>query len=137
MTGWTDDLATGIAEVDEQHKEIFRRVDSLLAACKEGKGRQNVGGVIDFLGDYVVSHFRAEEAIQARSKYPRYAEHKLLHEEFIRSFAALKDEFDTHGPTLTAVTQTNTVVVQWLLHHIRKEDGDLARHIRETSGGGR
>jgi len=34
---WTNDLATGVSEIDYQHKELFRRINSLLDACREGK----------------------------------------------------------------------------------------------------
>ena len=34
---WTNNLATGVPEIDNQHKEIFNRVNKLSAACSEGK----------------------------------------------------------------------------------------------------
>jgi len=129
MAEWTDDLATGIEEVDNQHKEIFRRVNTLLAACKEGKGKEKVGEVIGFLGEYVIDHFKAEEALQVKSMYPGYTDHKKLHQEFIGSFAKLKADFDANGPTLTTVMSTNKVVVDWLIKHIKKEDRALADHM--------
>lgn len=41
---WTQDLAVGVKIIDEQHKEIFRRVDSLLDACKAGRVRTPLEG---------------------------------------------------------------------------------------------
>ena len=29
---WTDDLATGVNKIDDQHKELFSRINSLLVA---------------------------------------------------------------------------------------------------------
>ena len=54
---WNEELATGVLEIDNQHKEIFARINRLLEASSQGKGKQEVGRMIDFLGDYVISHF--------------------------------------------------------------------------------
>jgi len=130
---WNEDLATGVDTIDNQHKEIFRRINTLLDACKSGKGRDALGETIRFLQDYVVTHFTAEEALQRQSAYPEYDAHKALHEEFLISFDALKQEFDKEGATLGMVLQTNRVVVNWLVHHIGKWDKALAEHIRKNS----
>jgi hemerythrin len=68
---WTEELATGIEVIDDQHKELFRRIDGLLEACKAGKGREAVAGVLAFLENYVVEHFAAEEKIP-RQFIPEY-----------------------------------------------------------------
>ena len=133
MAEWTIDLATGIEEIDEQHIEIFKKADALLRSCREGKGKEHVGEMIKFLGDYVIEHFKAEESLQIRSMYPRYNIHKKLHADFIKAFNGLKEDFDAHGPTLTNVMATNMTVVDWLINHIKKEDKDLAVHITGRS----
>lgn len=74
--GWRDDLLTGVAEVDDQHKELFRRFGELLTACNQGKGGEEVLRLISFLDDYVVKHFTAEERIMRQHGYPDYLEHK-------------------------------------------------------------
>ncbi len=130
MAGWNDSLATGIKEVDNQHKEIFRRVDGLLAACKDGKGREKVGETIDFLGGYVIKHFEAEEKIQRDYKFPHYPEHKAMHEQFIKDFSKLKEQFDKDGATLPLVMSMNRTVVAWLVNHIEREDKRIAMHIK-------
>lgn len=58
---WTQDLSTGSDEIDNQHKELFRRINSLLDACNQGKGREEIGKTVQFLEDYVITHFSAEE----------------------------------------------------------------------------
>jgi hemerythrin len=132
MSRWNDSLATGNTEIDSQHQEIFRRVDELLGACKEGKGRQKVGETIGFLAEYVVKHFAAEERIQQKHAFPRYPEHKAMHERFIKDFGKLKEQFEQEGPTLSLVMSTNKTVVEWLLNHIEREDKQIAAHIKAS-----
>ena len=50
---WREDLAVGVKSIDEQHQELFRRINSLLEACNLGKGREEVASVIAFLGEYI------------------------------------------------------------------------------------
>jgi hemerythrin len=42
---WTDDLAVGIVEIDNQHKELFHQINQLLEACNQGKGKETVGKI--------------------------------------------------------------------------------------------
>ncbi len=130
---WTQDLAVGVKVIDEQHKEIFRRVDVLLDACKSGKGKAEVGEILKFLEDYVDEHFAAEEAIQVRHSYPDYATHKQEHEDFIKSVGKLNKKFEKEGPSLTMVLETNTVVVGWLVKHIKKTDMELGKYLRVSN----
>lgn len=39
---WTDELATGVNKIDNQHKELFKRINNLLDACNQGKGKDEV-----------------------------------------------------------------------------------------------
>jgi hemerythrin len=127
---WTQDLAVGVKIIDEQHKEIFRRVDALLEACKAGKGRVAVGETLHFLEEYVDEHFAAEEAIQVRYEYPDYRAHKQEHEEFFKSVEKLNKKFEKEGPSLTMVLETNRIVVDWLVKHIKKVDMDLGAYLK-------
>ena len=75
-------LATGDAEIDAQHAELFDRIDKLLAASREKRSREEVGQMLTFLGDYVVHHFSAEERMMAAAAYPELAAHQAEHRRF-------------------------------------------------------
>ncbi len=130
MIQWTEELATGSAEIDRQHKEIFRRINNLLEACNLGKGRAEVGRLLAFLDDYVVSHFGEEEKYMTEYQYPGYAEHKAQHIEFTKNYMILKKQVETEGPGLNTVLTTNRLVVDWLTHHIRKIDKKLGAFLK-------
>jgi len=133
MIKWTEELATGSAEIDQQHQEIFRRISSLLEACQEGKGREEVCRVLGFLDDYVVTHFGDEESYMLEHKYPGYAEHKAMHVEFTKNYILLKKQVETEGTGLNTVLATNRLVVDWLTNHIRKVDKQLGAFLKTKS----
>ena len=129
---WNEDLATGIGVIDNQHKEIFRRINALIDACKSGKGKDAVADILSFLESYVLEHFAAEEKIQRDFIYPGYKEHKAMHDAFMTDVAMLKQQFAEKGPSLIMVLTTKEVVVDWLLHHIMKVDRQLGDYLKQA-----
>src|SRR5512142_2380351 len=96
---WGEYLVTGIVTVDEQHKELFRRINEFLNACDDGRGRDDLIGLLQFLDDYVVFHFRAEELLQEESDYADRTHHREYHRWFIEELTDLKRRFLLEGPT--------------------------------------
>ncbi len=127
---WTNDLATGVGEIDDQHKELFDRINNLLEACKRGEGKKEVEKTIDFLEDYVIEHFSEEERLMTTRDYPEYGRHKGQHLKFMEDLSGLKGDFAADGPGVHIVVNTNRIVVDWLVNHIRKEDKALGAFLR-------
>jgi hemerythrin len=126
----TENLATGSEVIDNQHKELFSRINGLLEACKQGKGKSEVERVIRFLEDYVVEHFAEEERYMTSLSYPGYGEHKAQHLEFMDNFFTLKKQFEEEGAGLHIVVKTNHIVVDWLKNHIRRMDKSLGVFVK-------
>jgi len=129
---WNEKLATGNSLIDNQHKELFARFDSLLTACNERKGKEEVYNLLLFLGDYVKSHFALEERLQQEHNYPHYGEHKAQHEGFIRDLHNLENQLKQEGASLSLVIQTNQTMVNWLIQHINITDREMAGYLLTT-----
>jgi hemerythrin len=130
---WRESLAIGVPEIDRQHKELLSRFDSLLNACKAGKGIDELQKLLGFLDEYVISHFSDEEGIQRNHRFPGYAAHKSEHDGFIARLNALKDEINAHGAAVHHVIETNNLLLKWLIHHIAKVDGELGAYLRTNA----
>jgi len=93
---WDKTLETGIQKVDEQHKELFRRIE-LLTDTKNAKRTYEM---LEFLEEYVHVHFRDEEALQAQSGYPKAAQHSAYHAAFVETIRQLKKKLQSrrHAP---------------------------------------
>lgn len=127
---WTEDLSVGVAVIDNQHKELFTKVNQLLDACNQGKGKESIGEIIKFLGEYVVEHFSYEEEYMKKFNYPQFANHKENHAQFIKDFLELKNKFETDGAQSYIVIMVNRVVVNWLISHIRNVDKSLGAFLK-------
>jgi hemerythrin len=130
MIEWTPDLAVGSPEIDRQHQELYRRINQLLEACSQGKGKEAVGQTLQFLSDYVVTHFGNEETYMIKHGYPQYTQHKALHTQFIKSLQQLQEDFNREGAGVTLVIKTNQFVVDWLNNHIRRVDTKLGGFLK-------
>jgi hemerythrin len=128
--GWSEELALGVTEIDNQHKELFSRFAKLAAACSEGKGKDEILKLLLFLEDYVKEHFAAEERLQLRHAYPQYATHKSEHTRFMAEVAKLASEFKAEGATLSLVIMTNKALASWLVQHIKRTDMEFAAYLR-------
>ena len=129
---WRESLSIGVDLIDGQHKELLQRFDKLLCACKDGKGIDELKGLLGFLGDYVITHFRDEEAIQRQHQYPGYLEHKNQHDGFVVRLEALKQEINTQGIAVHHVLETNNMLLKWLINHISVVDKELGKYLQEN-----
>jgi hemerythrin len=130
---WTNTLSVGIEAIDDQHKEIFAKANSLMEACQQGKGKQVAGEIIGFLNDYVAEHFSGEEKLMLKHNYADYKTHKDQHENFANGFKDLKSRFEAEGPGLQIVVLTNKTIVNWLVTHINSTDKKLGAFLKELS----
>jgi hemerythrin len=117
-SSWSDTMLCGIPLIDEQHKELFRQIDALRDRSKKDR----IPGVLRFLADYVVKHFNDEESLHLKSRYPQAADHRKIHENFVKTFWELKGKYDQSGGEFAAVMEINKVLFDWLKNHVLKTD---------------
>ncbi len=130
---WTRDLSVGVNEIDEQHKELFRRIGSLVDAIRKASCKDTIDEVISFLEEYSVTHFAHEEGYMALYGYPGYAAHKQQHAIFLTSLADLKALAAAprvKGASYDLSVTTNQVVVDWIRSHIIVVDIKLGEFLR-------
>jgi hemerythrin len=124
-------LLTGNDEIDAQHRELFARVGQLLDASRERRSREEVVRLLEYLGQYVVKHFAAEEMMMDTSGYDRIESHRLEHRAFVRELEVLRLELKSEGPTNRFVIRVGNRVTTWLREHIYRTDrmfGEWLRH---------
>ncbi len=130
---WSEKLTVGVDTIDNQHKGIISRINSLLTAMSQGKGKEEVGNVLTFLADYVVKHFSAEEALMKKHSFAGYTEQQAEHAKFLKDFSLLKREFETGGVTSTLVLQTQRQLCDWLTNHITNKDKQIGEFIKKCA----
>lgn len=128
---WEPSLEIGIADVDEQHRELFRQVNDLLDAMRSRRGAEEVQRLLAFLERYIVEHFAAEERLMREAGYPGLGPHRVEHREFVRDFHSLRDDFEAAGPSPAVVVRLNVWLCGWLRRHASDTDQAMGRFLAE------
>lgn len=126
---WDTSLETGDPEIDDQHRELFRRIDQLLAATRDRRARTEVGRLLTFLGDYVVIHFKAEEQLMVAANYPELEAHRHEHQRFVDEYARIFEDYRADGPGPIFVIKFGNRVTGWLCEHICRTDRRFVDHL--------
>ncbi len=126
---WTSKLAVGVDKIDEQHRGLFDTLNSLHCAMKDKKGLEEILKVLQFLSDYVVTHFATEEKLMEKYDYPGFKDHKRKHDEFVENFIELKGRVENEGVKISSVIRTNKLLSDWWMEHIKKVDIDTGAYL--------
>jgi len=130
---WTERLATGISTIDNQHKELFKRINNLVIAIKEHRCKTEIDGTIKFLDDYARIHFAEEEKYMRDTSYEGLAEQQADHKRYLAALAELKAEASLPriaGSTYDLSATTNQVIVDWIVDHILKLDMKFGAYLK-------
>ncbi len=130
---WDKKWSVGVNKIDDQHKELFDRIDKLVTAMKSGKGKDEVINTLNFLEEYVIKHFNDEEELQIKSKYPKYNIQHKQHEEFKEELKELRKVFEVTGVSALFVINVQQKMSSWWRKHIREFDRDLGDYLIETA----
>ena len=122
---WDKSLATGSANVDHQHQELFRQAAALSNAMKQGRGRDEICELLDFLGQYILRHFAEEEELMEELNCPAAATNKVAHARFFTTFSRLQRHFKRAGSGPSLVLQIHDLLTKWLVQHIKEVDSQL------------
>ena len=130
---WNETLATGIATIDSQHKELFKRINNLVLAIKQHRCRSEIDGTLKFLDDYARVHFAEEEKHMKETHYAGYDEQIEAHKKYLAALAELKAEAALpriSGSSYDLSATTNQVVVDWIVDHILKLDMRFGAYLK-------
>jgi hemerythrin len=130
---WGDDLATGIAEIDAQHRVLIKQFNELLDACAEKKGGEELGRFLTFLTGYVHRHFDDEERVMAEASYSGVERHRGEHERYRRKLAQLKEDLAREGRADKVISDALWMAAEWFLDHIRQVDMAMAAALRANA----
>lgn len=129
---WNPVLAIGVQQIDKQHEMLFQKAEQLFEAGRSGKTSEYIGELLNFLGDYTITHFRDEEAYMASIGYPDLSKQQQQHKDFIAKFVKLKQDYETSKGNILVILGANQLVIDWLTQHISVEDkkiGEFAKRI--------
>lgn len=122
---WSDRFATGIEDLDRQHKMLFRMSEDYRETLSEGRGGAVYILMLDSLEDYARAHFGVEERCMFRYQCPAAQQNSEAHAQFVEALAHFRKRYDAAGFSLSDAYQVVDYIDEWLAHHIGGIDVQL------------
>lgn len=122
---WDLTMSTGVEAIDNQHKQLIKWLNDLLAAMSQGRGRSEIQPILAKLGGYAVTHFGNEEDCMTKYNCPVAAQNAAAHKVFIATFNSFNDEFDREGASARLAVRMESELLRWLVSHIKRTDTQL------------
>ncbi|MDP7425262.1 MAG: bacteriohemerythrin [Rhodospirillales bacterium] len=117
---WESKYSVGISKFDDDHQIILNLIDTYLTQSDSGLDLNTVRFIIDQLGDYSQTHFKAEETYMAEIKYPRLDDHRRLHHEMLDQLTYIRSQCEKGEASVVEVTAK--FLHDWWNNHILLED---------------
>ena len=128
---WDKNLETGIALVDQQHKQILQAINKLLICHKCNHGADQIEECLGFLEHYIQYHFQSEEAFQVECGYAAYRDHQAKHHYLNTQvkFFTVKLRASAYAPQ--ELEAFYRFVCNWVQDHILSDDIQFAKAYRD------
>ncbi len=127
---WNPIFETGVEFIDRDHLKIIEEYEKLYKLMKNGNGHEFCKDLLDFLDNYIDTHFSAEEAYMNASEYPDRENHFAKHQYFIDKVIKLKVDL-VYPVTNEDLIKINLFIKEWLIQHILYEDQKMTTYIKK------
>jgi two-component system NtrC family sensor kinase len=127
---WGKHLATGHAQIDDDHRKLIELINNFSAAIGHPDEAAMLKRAVVELGNYAADHFMREESImEATGVDRRHAgAHRQAHQSFVRYVSAI-------GQSVKTPLEIVQFLTRWLNIHILGVDHALLRQLRLIDGG--
>ena len=115
---WNEDFATGIDEIDMQHKLLFDHTDMFRDVLSEGVGEKTYWSFLEFLQTFVQVHFGYEEQCMFAHRCPCAGKNKKEHALFSKFIRDQVADYERDGFDRQKANRLLSHVDQWLQNHI-------------------
>ncbi len=125
MIGWSEDYATGFAQIDEQHRRLFGLLRDYNEAVKAGRGRAVFTDLLEALGGYAKEHFAYEEECMRECQCSAANANQTAHAAFMEAHAEFVRRFEGEGYSDALAWWTLDFLERWFVEHICGVDLEL------------
>lgn len=126
---WTDELLTGHAGVDQQHKNLFSMIEHLHHVVECNAPRDQLAQALEALGRYVITHFEDEEDLMRQSNYPGLDVHATEHRFLEQKTNQILNLF--HQGKAVDLMELMEFTSVWIKNHVLVEDMKIVKWLKE------
>ncbi len=126
IISWSDKFSIGVEKIDEQHKALFSLINNLHSVITGVHPKQSISSSINDLISYTEYHFKEEEDYMFNTDYPKFEQHKKVHDELREQVVNFKLEFDEGRGDAGKFVE---FLYDWLTRHIMDQDKKIGKYM--------
>ncbi|MGA7674243.1 MAG: bacteriohemerythrin [Rhizomicrobium sp.] len=130
---WNNDLSVGVAQFDEEHRQLFVLVNEMHDGVHNVRGsltNEALGQMADKVIAHLLTHLDREEKCFDELHYPRTGAHKAMHEQLKARINALRSEVG-HKESRALAAEMLHFLREALLDHVQDEDKNYGPYLNE------
>ena len=127
---WSDILSVGNDEIDDDHRKLVNLFNMLNHAVTEGVDPDYLEAILEELINLTVWHFSHEERLMVKYGYEGLADHRIEHQELIKSARELQQKILKAGKHVA--DEDIEFLERWLTEHILTTDMRLGTYLAQV-----
>jgi hemerythrin-like metal-binding protein len=131
---WINAFETGNAEIDDLHRKLVQDCNDLLLLIDNESAWTRIIAEAKKLVESCLEHFRAEEVLLERTRFPRCAEHAAEHGRLEREMQALIIGMEQVDGPLKEHREYPRSLGRSLIDVIIRHDLDYRSHLLHQQG---
>jgi hemerythrin-like metal-binding protein len=130
---WKDTMATGVSEIDSQHKYLINFINELGYSINKKYDSKDIAGVLKVMKFYAGQHFGKEEECMARYQCPIAGTNEKAHAAFVKKLQEYQKEYELSGGSNELAVRIHKALTDWTMNHIMKIDTRLFPYTQSTT----
>ncbi len=126
---WDEKYSVGVRIIDDQHKQLFETINSLIQILDNNPSKQQLDEIIQKLLVYKKNHFITEEKLFEQFNYELKDEHHARHMEFNTKLNSMLAECGEDSMLLAF--KLVDFLEDWLIEHLMTEDQKYVECFRQ------
>ena len=122
---WTDEMSTGVVEIDAQHKYLIDFFNDLGHSIQKMYDPDDISKVLKVMRYYAEWHFHKEEECMLRYRCPAADKNTKAHAVFMEKLEGFQKEYDKSGGSAKLATKIHEELANWIVNHIMVLDTQL------------
>jgi hemerythrin len=113
---WNESYSVGVSELDEQHKKLFRLINTMFKAEDLSANSKIMIDSLTEMSKYASVHFETEERYLSECKYPELENHIRTHDIFRKKVDEFRSAQTTQSKNMSS--DMTRFLLEWLVNHI-------------------
>jgi hemerythrin len=121
---WREAMSVGDENIDADHKHLIDLINEFGVAISGKIEHKQIAHVLLGLVEYTTDHFKREEELQLKVRYPYHDAHKKMHRDVLKQLSAIVTEYTQSPPDkrIAMIRDLAGFLKTWLVDHIIDSD---------------